>query len=482
MIYRVVLNNSILKFRIWSNLNFRIYNLKFQKIMFKKILIANRGEIALRVIRTCREMGIKTVAVYSTADAESLHVRFADEAVCIGPAPSNLSYLKMSNIIAAAEITNADAIHPGYGFLSENAKFSKICQESGIKFIGASPEMINKMGDKASAKATMKEAGVPTVPGSDGILESLEQAKKVAKETGYPVMLKATAGGGGKGMRAVWKPEKLKEAWESARQEAKAAFGNDDMYMEKLIEEPRHIEIQIVGDSNGMACHLSERDCSIQRRHQKLTEEVPSPFMTNALRKKMGEAAVKAAEYIKYEGAGTIEFLVDKHRNFYFMEMNTRIQVEHPITEQVIDFDLIREQILVAAGVPISGKNYTPNLHSIECRINAEDPFNDFRPSPGRITTLHAPGGHGVRLDTHVYAGYVIPPHYDSMIAKLITTAQTREEAINKMKRALDEFVIEGIKTTIPFHRQLMDHPDYLAGNYTTKFMEDFVMEKPKED
>ncbi|WP_053976703.1 acetyl-CoA carboxylase biotin carboxylase subunit [Mangrovimonas xylaniphaga] len=450
--------------------------------MFKKVLVANRGEIALRVIRTCKEMGIKTVAVYSTADADSLHVKFADEAVCIGPAPSSESYLKMANIIAAAEITNADAIHPGYGFLSENAKFSKICEEHDIKFIGASPEMISKMGDKATAKATMKEAGVPCVPGSDGIIASYEECEKLAKEVGYPVMLKATAGGGGKGMRAVWKAEDLKNAWDSARQESKAAFGNDDMYMEKLIEEPRHIEIQIVGDSRGKACHLSERDCSIQRRHQKLTEEVPSPFMTEELRNKMGEAAVKAAEYIKYEGAGTIEFLVDKHRNFYFMEMNTRIQVEHPITEQVIDFDLIREQILVAAGVPISGKNYEPNLHSIECRINAEDPFNDFRPSPGKITTLHAPGGHGVRLDTHVYAGYTIPPNYDSMIAKLITTAQTREEAINKMKRALDEFVIEGIKTTIPFHRQLMDHPDYLAGNYTTKFMEGFKMQAITEE
>lgn len=444
--------------------------------MFKKILIANRGEIALRVIRTCREMGIKTVAVYSTADAESLHVKFADEAVCIGPPPSNLSYLKMSNIIAAAEITNADAIHPGYGFLSENAKFSKICQEHGIKFIGASPEMIDKMGDKASAKATMKAAGVPCVPGSDGLLESFEQTQKLAKEMGYPVMLKATAGGGGKGMRAVWKEEDLLKAWEGARQESAAAFGNDGMYMEKLIEEPRHIEIQVVGDSYGKACHLSERDCSVQRRHQKLTEETPSPFMTDELRNKMGEAAVRAAEYIKYEGAGTVEFLVDKHRNFYFMEMNTRIQVEHPITEQVIDYDLIREQILVAAGIPISGKNYFPNLHSIECRINAEDPYNDFRPSPGKITTLHAPGGHGIRLDTHVYAGYTIPPNYDSMIAKLITTAQTREEAISKMKRALDEFVIEGIKTTIPFHRQLMDEPDYVAGNYTTKFMESFKM------
>jgi acetyl-CoA carboxylase biotin carboxylase subunit len=448
--------------------------------MFKKILIANRGEIALRVIRTCKEMGIKTVAVYSTADAESLHVRFADEAVCIGPPPSNLSYLKISNIIAAAEITNADAIHPGYGFLSENAKFSKICAEHDIKFIGASPDMIDKMGDKATAKATMRAAGVPCVPGSEGILESFEEAEKIANDMGYPVMLKATAGGGGKGMRAVWKKEDLRKAWESARQEAGAAFGNDGMYMEKLIEEPRHIEIQIVGDSSGKACHLSERDCSVQRRHQKLTEETPSPFMTDKLRKQMGDAAVKAAEYIKYEGAGTVEFLVDKHRNFYFMEMNTRIQVEHPITEQVIDYDLIREQILVAAGVPISGKNYEPQLHSIECRINAEDPYHDFRPSPGKITNLHAPGGHGVRIDTHVYSGYVIPPNYDSMIAKLITTAQTREEAISKMRRALDEFVIEGVKTTIPFHRQLMDEPDYVVGNYTTKFMESFKM-KPRE-
>ncbi|PQJ20047.1 MULTISPECIES: acetyl-CoA carboxylase biotin carboxylase subunit [Nonlabens] len=446
--------------------------------MFKKVLIANRGEIALRVIRTCKEMGIKTVAVYSTADAESLHVKFADEAVCIGPAPSSESYLKMSNIISAAEITNADAIHPGYGFLSENADFSRICQEHDIKFIGASPEMISKMGDKATAKATMKEAGVPCVPGSEGVIPDFETCLKVAKETGYPVMLKASAGGGGKGMRAVWKEEDLEDAWNSARTESKAAFGNDDMYMEKLIEEPRHIEIQIVGDQDGKACHLSERDCSIQRRHQKLTEEVPSPFMTKKLRKDMGEAAVKAAEFIKYEGAGTVEFLVDKHRNFYFMEMNTRIQVEHPITEQVIDFDLIREQILVAAGVKISGKNYEPTLHSIECRINAEDPYYDFRPSPGKITVLHAPGGHGVRLDTHVYAGYSIPPNYDSMIAKLITTARTRQEAIDKMKRALDEFHIEGIKTTIPFHRQLMDHPDYVAGNYTTAFMNDFEMKK----
>ena len=450
--------------------------------MFKKILIANRGEIALRVIRTCKEMGIKTVAVYSKADEESLHVRFADEAVCIGPAASSESYLKIPNIIAAAEITNADAIHPGYGFLSENSKFSRICAEHEIKFIGASGDQIDRMGDKATAKATMKEAGVPCVPGSAGLLKDVADAKKIAKKMGYPVMIKATAGGGGKGMRAVWKEEKMEELFESAVQEATAAFGNGGMYMEKLIEEPRHIEIQVVGDQYGKACHLSERDCSVQRRHQKLTEETPSPFMTDKLREAMGDAAVKAAEYIKYEGAGTVEFLVDKHRKFYFMEMNTRIQVEHPIKEQVIDYDLIREKILVAAGVPISGKNYYPKLHSIECRINAEDPYNNFRPSPGRITTLHTPGGHGVRMDTHVYSGYSIPPNYDSMIAKLITTAQTREEAINKMKRALDEFVIEGIKTTIPFHRQLMEHPDYLAGNYTTAFMDDFVMEpEPKE-
>jgi acetyl-CoA carboxylase biotin carboxylase subunit len=445
--------------------------------MFNKILIANRGEIALRVIRTCREMGIKSVAVYSQADAESLHVRFADEAVCIGPPPSSESYLNIPRIIAAAEITNADAIHPGYGFLSENSKFSSICEENGIKFIGATPEQIDRMGDKATAKATMIKAGVPCIPGSEGVIETYEEALKVAKEIGYPVMIKATAGGGGKGMRAIWKEEELEENWEKAKREAAASFGNDGMYMEKLIEEPRHIEIQIVGDQYGKACHLSERDCSVQRRHQKLVEETPSPFMTPELRKQMGAAAVKAAEYIAYEGAGTVEFLVDKHRNFYFMEMNTRIQVEHPITEQVIDYDLIREQIKVAAGIPILGVNYEPQLHAIECRINAEDPYNDFRPSPGRITTFHAPGGHGVRLDTHCYTDYVIPPNYDSMIAKLITTARTREEAIDKMKRALDEFVIEGIKTTIPFHLQLMENDDFVAGNYTTKFMETFTLQ-----
>ena len=444
--------------------------------MFKKILVANRGEIALRVIRTCKEMGIKTVAVYSKADEDSLHVRFADEAVCVGPAPSVESYLKIPNIIAAAEITNADAVHPGYGFLAENANFSKICAENGIKFIGASSRMIKNMGDKASAKETMKKAGVPTIPGSKGLIKNFESCKKLAKEITYPVMLKATAGGGGKGMRLVWEEENLKDAWDSARQESKAAFGNDGMYMEKFIEDPRHIEIQIIGDNTGKACHLSERDCSIQRRHQKLAEETPSPFMTKKLRKEMGEAAIKAAEAVKYEGVGTVEFLVDKHRNFYFMEMNTRIQVEHPITEEVINYDLVREQIKVAAGIPISGKNHEPQLHAIECRINAEDPFNDFRPSPGRITNFHTSGGHGIRIDTHVYANYVIPPFYDSLIVKLIAVAQTREEAISKMERALEEFIIEGVKTTIPFHQALMKDENFRKGNYTTKFMEDFEL------
>ncbi len=442
--------------------------------MFKKILVANRGEIALRIIRTCREMGIKTVAVYSTADKESLHVKFADEAVCIGPPPSKDSYLNIASIISAAEITNADAIHPGYGFLSENSKFSRICQEHGIKFIGATPEQIDAMGDKASAKSTMIAAGVPCVPGSEGLLTDLEHAKVTAKEIGYPVIIKATAGGGGRGMRINWNEEELIQNFESASKEAEAAFGNGAMYMEKFIEEPRHIEIQIAGDQYGKVCHLSERDCSIQRRHQKLVEETPSPFMTDELRDRMGEAAIKAASAVNYEGVGTIEFLVDKHRNFYFMEMNTRIQVEHPITEEVIDYDLIREQILIAAGVPISGKNYYPQLHAIECRINAEDPFNGFRPSPGKITVLHTPGGHGVRVDSHIYAGYTIPPNYDSMVAKLITMAQTREEAIAKMHRALSEFVVEGVKTTIPFHLRLMSDPNFIKGNYTTKFLEDF--------
>jgi acetyl-CoA carboxylase biotin carboxylase subunit len=442
--------------------------------MFKKILIANRGEIALRIIRTCKEMGIKTVAVYSTADRESLHVRFADEAVCIGPAPSKDSYLSIPNLISAAEITNADAIHPGYGFLSENAKFSQICRDYGIKFIGATPEQINGMGDKASAKDTMIAAGVPTIPGSVGLLTDVKQGITVANEIGYPIILKATAGGGGRGMRIVWKDEDFEGAWDSARQEAGAAFGNDGIYLEKFIEDPRHIEIQIIGDQFGKVCHLSERDCSIQRRHQKLVEESPSPFMTAELRQKMGEAAIKGAKAVNYEGAGTVEFLVDKHRNFYFMEMNTRIQVEHPVTEEVINFDLIKEQIKVAAGIAISGKNYEPAMHAIECRINAEDPWNNFRPSPGKITNFHSPGGHGVRVDTHVYAGYMIPSNYDSMIAKLITVAQTREEAISTMERALSEFVIEGVKTTIPFHLKLLKDPEFRAGNFTTKFLESF--------
>ncbi|HYH57266.1 MAG TPA: acetyl-CoA carboxylase biotin carboxylase subunit, partial [Anseongella sp.] len=407
----------------------------------------------LRIIRTCKEMGIRTVAVYSTADRESLHVRFADEAVCIGPPPAKDSYLNIPNIISAVEITNSDAIHPGYGFLSENAKFSAICRDQGIKFIGASPEMINAMGDKASAKETMKQAGVPTIPGSDGLIKDVNEGIQVAREIGYPVILKATAGGGGRGMRIVWKDGDFQKAWDSARQEAGAAFGNDGIYLEKFVEDPRHIEIQIIGDQYGKVSHLSERDCSIQRRHQKLVEESPSPFMTEELREKMGEAAVLGAKAVNYEGAGTIEFLVDKHHHFYFMEMNTRIQVEHPVTEEVINYDLIKEQIKVASGIPISGKNYFPGMHSIECRINAEDPFNDFRPSPGRITNFHSPGGHGVRVDTHVYSGYQIPPNYDSMIAKLITVAQTRDEAISTMERALSEFVIEGVKTTIPFHQ-----------------------------
>ncbi len=442
--------------------------------LFNKILIANRGEIALRIIRTCKELGIKTVAVYSLADKESLHVRFADEAVCIGAAPSRDSYLKIPHIIAAAEITNADAIHPGYGFLSENAEFSAICAEHDIKFIGASADMINRMGDKATAKATVKAAGVPTVPGSDGLLESVAQGMKNAKEVGYPVIIKATAGGGGKGMRIINDESEFQKAWDSATQEAEAAFGNGAMYLEKFVVEPRHVEIQIFGDGKGDACHLSERDCSIQRRHQKLVEETPSPIMTQELRDEMGDAAIAIAKAINYEGAGTVEFLVDKYKKFYFMEMNTRIQVEHPITEEVTGFDLVKEQIKIAAGMPLSGRNYYPKLFSIECRINAEDPTKGFRPSPGKITHLHIPGGHGIRVDSHVYAGYTIPPHYDSMIAKLISVGQTREEAIVRMKRALQEFVIEGIKTTIPFHLKLMDDPKFKEGDFTTKFLESF--------
>ncbi len=444
--------------------------------MLKKILIANRGEIALRVIRTCREMGIKTVAVYSTADKDSLHVKFADEAVCIGRPQSTDSYLNIPHLMAAAEITNADAIHPGYGFLAENARFAQICGEHGIKFIGPKPEMITAMGDKITAKETMIKAGVPVVPGGGGLLESPEEAKGIAREIGYPVILKATAGGGGKGMRVVWEESEMEHAYNTAKKEAAASFKNDGVYMEKFVEEPRHIEIQIAGDRYGKVCHMSERDCSIQRRHQKLVEESPSPFMTNELREKMGEAAVKAASAINYESVGTIEFLVDKHKNFYFMEMNTRIQVEHCVTEEVTNFDLIKEQIKIASGESISGRNYYPEMHAIECRINAEDPYNDFRPSPGKITVLHQPGGHGVRIDSHIYAGYVIPPYYDSMIGKIISVARTRQEAINTMSRALSEYVIEGVKTTIPFHQQLMRNDDFRKGNFTTKFLDDFTM------
>jgi len=442
--------------------------------VFKKVLIANRGEIALRIIRTCKEMGIRTIAVYSTVDEESLHVTFADEAVCIGPAPSADSYLSIPKIIAAAEITNADAIHPGYGFLAENAEFSQVCQDYNIKFIGASPEMISQMGDKATAKDTMKKAGVPTIPGSDGLLSNVKEGLRIARRIKYPVILKATAGGGGRGMRIVRNPEEFQKAWDDARQESAAAFGDDRMYLEKYIEEPRHVEIQIVGDSKGKACHLSERDCSIQRRYQKLVEESPSPVINDALRKKMGKAAVAGAEAIGYEGAGTVEFLVDKHGKFYFMEMNTRIQVEHPVTEEVTDFDLIKEQIKVATGIEVSGKDYFPKMHAIECRINAEDPSNDFRPCPGRITNLHLPGGHGVRIDSHIYSGYTIPPNYDSLIAKLIVSATSREEALVRMKRALEEFIIEGVKTTIPFHIKLMDDPGFKSGEFTTAFMETF--------
>ena len=444
--------------------------------MIKKVLIANRGEIALRVIRTCREMGIKTVAVYSTADKESLHVRFADEAVCIGKPASFDSYLNIPHIMAAAEITNADAIHPGYGFLAENARFAEICGEHEIKFIGPTPAMINAMGDKITAKETMINAGVPVVPGGEGLLESLDGAKGLAREIGYPIILKATAGGGGKGMRVVWEESEMERAYNTAKAEAGAAFKNDGVYMEKFVEEPRHIEIQVAGDQYGRVCHLSERDCSIQRRHQKLVEESPSPFMTEQLRYRMGEAAIKAASAINYESVGTVEFLVDRHRNFYFMEMNTRIQVEHCVTEEVTNFDLIKEQIKIANGEAISGQNYEPQGHAIECRINAEDPYNDFRPSPGRITVLHQPGGHGIRVDSHAYAGYTIPPYYDSLIAKIIAVARTREEAINTMHRALSEYVIEGIKTTIPFHLQLMKDERFRSGDFNTKFLEGFKM------
>jgi acetyl-CoA carboxylase biotin carboxylase subunit len=442
--------------------------------MFKKILIANRGEIALRIMRTCKEMGIPTVAVYSTADKESLHVRFADEAVCIGPPASKDSYLNIAHIMAAAEITNADAIHPGYGFLAENEKFAEICADYKIKFIGPTAQMIAAMGDKITAKQTMIKAGVPVVPGSEGLVNDLNEARKVARKIGYPVLIKATAGGGGKGIRIVREEKEFEDAFTKSRTEAKAAFGDDGVYIEKFVEEPRHIEIQVAGDQYGTVVHLSERDCSIQRRMQKLVEESPSPFVDEKLRKKMGEAAIRAAKAINYESLGTVEFLVDKNKKFYFMEMNTRIQVEHGVTEEVIDFDLVKEQILIAAGEKISGKNYYPQCHAMECRINAEDPFKNFAPSPGKITSLHTPKGIGVRVDTHVYAGYTIPPYYDSMIAKVICRAKTREEVIAKMDRALQEFIVEGVKTTIPFHQKLMRNEDFRNGNFTTAFVNTF--------
>ncbi|MEP0546243.1 MAG: acetyl-CoA carboxylase biotin carboxylase subunit [Rhodothermales bacterium] len=449
--------------------------------MIKKVLIANRGEIALRIIRTCRELGVQTVAVYSTADRESLPVRFADEAVCIGPPPSSESYLRTDRIIAAAEVTGADAVHPGYGFLAENAEFAAICADHDLTFIGPTPDTIRRMGDKSVAKDTMRAAGVPVVPGSDGEIENAHEAKRVAAEIGYPVMIKASAGGGGRGMRMATSEGELEKMFDTASNEAKAAFGNGAVYLEKFVEEPRHIEIQLVGDGQGTAIHFGERECSIQRRHQKLLEEAPSPVVDPDLRARMGEAAIAGALAVDYRGAGTVEFLLDKHGNFYFMEMNTRIQVEHPVTEEVTDTDLIELQLDVANGAKLAARDVIIDGHAIECRINAEDPYRNFSPSPGTITGLHTPKGHGVRVDTHVYAGYRVPPYYDSMVAKLIVRAKTREHTIRKMRRALDEFIIEGIKTTIPFHRQLMDDPRFQAGDFDTGFLNSFTL-KPQTD
>jgi len=445
--------------------------------LFNKILIANRGEIALRIIRTCKELGIKTVAVYSEADRDSLHVTFADEAVCIGPPPSKESYLKIPLIISAAQITGSDAIHPGYGFLAENASFSEICHESEIKFIGPSPKMITAMGDKAFAKDTMKKNGVPVIPGSNGIIKSDTDGKRLAHEIGFPVIIKASAGGGGKGMRVVWEENDFDKAFQMAKTEAESAFANADVYMEKFIENPRHVEIQIIGDTFGNVHHYGERDCSVQRRHQKLIEESPSPAIDVETRNKMGEAAVLGAKSVNYEGAGTIEFLLDKNRNFYFMEMNTRIQVEHPVTEAVYDVDLVRQQILVAAGEKIDTLPRKPIGHSIEFRINAEDPANGFRPSPGKIQSLHFPGGFGVRVDSHIYQSYTIPPYYDSLIAKLIVWGKNRHNALARARRALEEFTVEGIKTTIPFHLKVLEDKRFLSGNFDTSFLENFKFE-----
>jgi acetyl-CoA carboxylase biotin carboxylase subunit len=442
--------------------------------LFKKVLIANRGEIALRVIRACRELGIKTVAVYSEADRYSLHVRFADEAVCIGPPQSKESYLSVPRLIAAAEVTNADAIHPGYGFLSENASFAEICGTSGLTFIGPKPESIMAMGDKALAKDTMRKAGVPVIPGSDGVVFDFNDAKRIAGEIGYPVIIKATAGGGGRGMRIVREPADLENAFRTASHEAEKAFSNPSVYIEKYLEKPRHIEIQVMGDRHGNVVHFGERDCSIQRRHQKLVEESPSPAITEEIREAMGAAAVKGAKSVHYHGAGTIEFLLDKDKNFYFMEMNTRIQVEHPVTEEVVGIDLLKLQIEVAAGAKLKKMKVKPEWHAIECRINAEDPDHDFRPSPGKIVSFHMPGGFGVRVDTHAYAGYEIPPYYDSLVAKLIVKAKTRDEAVDKMYHTLDEFIVEGIHTTIPFHKKLMKNEQFRSGDFDTKFVEQF--------
>ncbi|MCX7879049.1 MAG: acetyl-CoA carboxylase biotin carboxylase subunit [Ignavibacteria bacterium] len=440
--------------------------------MFNKILIANRGEIALRIIRACKELGIKTVVVYSEADIYSLPVKFADEAVCIGPPPSSKSYLYIPAIISAAQITNVDAIHPGYGFLAENATFAEICEASGFVFIGPKPDSISRMGNKSVAKETMQKAGVPVIPGSPGVVHSLDEAVSVADSIGYPIIIKASAGGGGRGMRVVNNREELIRSFGVAKAEAGSFFGSSDVYIEKLLGKSRHIEFQVFGDKYGNVVHLNERECSLQRRHQKLIEEAPSPIMTSELRAKMGESAIKGAKAVNYLGAGTIEFLVDENFNYYFMEMNTRIQVEHPVTEESLCVDLVKEQIRVAAGEPLSVQVQEPKFWSIECRIIAEDPYNDFRPSPGKITSLHLPGGFGVRVDTHIFQEYQVPPYYDSLLAKLITWGMSREIAISKMKRALEEFVIEGIATTIPFHLKMMDNIDFRAGNFDTKYLE----------
>ncbi|HMA61748.1 MAG TPA: acetyl-CoA carboxylase biotin carboxylase subunit [bacterium] len=451
--------------------------------MINKVLIANRGEIALRIIRACKELDISTVAVYSTADELSLHVKYADEAVCIGPPASNRSYLKKSQIISAAEVTNADAIHPGYGFFAENAEFAEMCLEHGIEFIGPAPEVINAMGNKARARKKMQEVDVPVIPGSEGVVANYEALKEAAKEIGYPLLLKASAGGGGRGMRIVQNPGELQNAYDAARSEAEAAFGNPAMYIEKMILEAKHIEVQIMGDKHGNVVHLGERDCSIQRRHQKMIEESPSPVVDQDLRQHMGQKAVEAAEAVNYVGPGTVEFLLDKDNNFYFIEMNTRIQVEHPVTEMVTGYDIVKGQIEVANGekLPPELEDIELKGHSIECRINAEDPDKNFRPCPGRIESFHMPGGPGIRMDTHIYDDYVMPPNYDSLLGKLISHGRTREEAIKRMERALDEIVIEGIHTIIPLHQSIIKNTKFQDGNFHTGFMDTFKYKKNKK-